>query len=63
MGRLNEYELKSQIKNGEYSNAYFIYGSESYLKQFYVDQLIKKLAAGPFQDFNLHKYDGKKNAA
>ncbi len=60
MGRLNEGEFKAQIKSGEYSPAYFIYGSEGYLKQFYVDQLIKKLAAGPFEDFNLHKYDGKK---
>lgn len=60
MGRLNESEFKVQIKSGEYSPAYFIYGSEGYLKQFYVDQLIKKLAAGPFEDFNLHKYDGKK---
>ena len=44
MGRLNESEFKVQIKSGEYSPAYFIYGSEGYLKQFYVDQLIKKLA-------------------
>ena len=42
MGRLNESEFKVQIKSGEYSPAYFIYGSEGYLKQFYVESAHKK---------------------
>lgn len=42
MGRLNESEFKVQIKSGEYSPAYFIYGSEGYLKQFLITE-----TAGP----------------
>lgn len=59
MGRIDEQALKAQIKSGEFSNAYFIFGEESYLKEFYVNFLIKKLASGPFEDFNLHRFDGK----
>lgn len=59
MGRIDEQALKSQIKSGEFSNAYFIFGEEDYLKEFYVNTLVKKLAGGPFEDFNLHRFDGK----
>lgn len=61
MGRINEQALKEQIKTGGFSNAYFIFGEESYLKEFYVNALVKKLASGPFEDFNLHRFDGKSN--
>lgn len=59
MGRIDEKELKRQIKDGDFSRAYFIYGEEGYLKEHYVNTLVKKLVSGPLQDFNLHKYDGK----
>lgn len=59
MSRIGEVELKNQIKSGEISNVYFIYGEESYLKEFYVQKL-KKFAVDPaFADFNFHQYDGK----
>lgn len=62
MGRISEKELKNQIKNEEFSRAYFIYGDESYLKEFYVGKLQKKLVSGTFEDFNLHRFDGKQES-
>lgn len=59
MGRIDESKLKEQIKSEAFSKAYFIYGDESYLKEFYVDRLVKKLVSGPLEVFNLHRYDGK----
>ena len=62
MGRIDEKELKKQIKNGDFSKAYLIYGEESYLKEFYVGNIVKKLVSGPLEDFNLHKFDGKQES-
>ena len=59
MAKLDEAGLRAQIKSGEYSNAYFIYGEESYLKEHYVSQIKKKLINPAFEDFNLHMYEGK----
>ena len=59
MAKLDEQGLKAQIKSGEYSNAYLIYGDESYLKNHYVSQIRKKLINPAFEAFNLHIYDGK----
>lgn len=59
MARIDEKSLKEQIKSENFSNAYFIFGEESYLKEFYVGKLKEKLAGGAFADFNCHQYDGK----
>lgn len=59
MAKIGEQELKKQIKTQEFSNAYFIYGEESYLKEFYVNQLKKKIVEPAFEDFNFHLYSGK----
>ena len=59
MAKINEAELKAQIKSSNYSNAYLIYGEESYLKEFYVNQIKSKLVDPTFEAFNLHSYDGK----
>ena len=59
MARISEQELKEQIKNGDFSNVYFIFGEESYLKEYYIKKLKKKLADGAFADFNFHQYDNK----
>lgn len=59
MARIGEAELKNQIKTGELSNVYMIYGEESYLKEFYVSKLKDKVVDGAFADFNFHQYDGK----
>ncbi len=63
MGRIDEKELKNQIKTENFSRAYFIFGEESYLKEYYVGLLQKKIVSGPFEDFNLHRYDGRQESA
>ena len=62
MARIGENELKAQIKAGEFSNVYFIYGEEGYLKEYYVKKLKDKLAGGAFSDFNFHQYEGKNSS-
>lgn len=59
MSRLDENSLKKQIKSGDFSNAYLIYGDESYLKEYYVNQIKKKTVDATFESFNFHQYDGK----
>lgn len=59
MAKIGEIELKAQIKNEEFSNAYLIYGEESYLKEFYVNKLKQKIVDKTFEDFNFHSYEGK----
>lgn len=59
MAKIGEKELKQQIKNKEFSNAYFIYGEESYLKEFYVNKLKEIIVEPAFADFNFHQYSGK----
>lgn len=59
MAKIGEIEIKNQIKSGELSNAYMIYGEEGYLKEFYVNQLKKKIVDPTFEDFNFHSYEGK----
>lgn len=59
MPALTESELKTQIKNAEYSNLYFLYGEEKYLIKHYTNLLLKKIVPPDFADFNLHTYEGK----
>ena len=51
MAKLDEEKLKEQIKAQSFSNAYFIYGEESYLKEYYVGVLKEKLVDKAFEDF------------
>ena len=60
MAKVGEAELKNQIKSGDFSNVYMIYGEEDYLKEYYVNKLKDKLVEPAFADFNFHQYDGKK---
>ncbi len=59
MARLNEASFKKQIKENSFSNVYMIFGSENYLKDFYIAKLKKKLVNPAFADFNLREYEGK----
>ncbi len=59
MSQLSESDIKSQIKNREFANAYLFYGEESYLKEFYIGQIKKKVVDPTFESFNFHLYDGK----
>ncbi len=59
MAKIGEQEIKNQIKQKEFSNAYLIYGEENYLKEYYVNQLKNKIVEPTFEDFNFHSYEGK----
>ncbi len=58
MASVGERELKQQIRSGAFSNVYFIYGEEPYLKQYYVNLLKKKTVGEQFAEFNYHEYMG-----
>ena len=60
MPRIDEKELKHQIKTGLLADGYLIYGNEPYLKAHYVQQLIRA-AVGSSADFNLHTFDAQEN--
>ncbi len=59
MAQFNEDALKKQIKSGEFSRIYLIYGNEGYLKQHYANLICDKTVDKDFADFNLKKLDGK----
>lgn len=60
MALITEKELKQQIKAGDFSPVYFIYGSEDYLKRHCVDFICQKAVEKDFADFNFHRIDGAK---
>ncbi len=62
MAQFNEEALKKQIKAGEFSRVYIIYGNEGYLKQFYTNNIASKTVDADFADFNLKKLDGKETS-
>lgn len=62
MARLNESQLRAQIKERNILNAYLIYGEERYLKEHYISLLKKKIVDPAFESFNLHQFDGKDTA-
>lgn len=59
MGKIGEQQLREQLKSGELKNVYLLYGEESYLKEYYVNQLKSKLVEPAFADFNFHQHEGK----
>lgn len=58
MARIDEKELKHQIKNGFVKGAYLLYGSEAYLKARYSDAIVRAVV-GTSADFNLHTFDAQ----
>lgn len=56
MKPITEGELKKQLKE-KLAPVYLLYGTEPYLKQHYVNLLIKK-AAGEERSFNFNRFDG-----
>lgn len=61
MPEIFENDIKLHIKNREFSNLYFIYGNEPYLKDFYVNKIIEKSVNKDFSMFNLHVFDGEES--
>ena len=62
MAQFNEETLKKQIKSGEFSRVYILYGNEGYLKQHYANTICTKAVPKDFEDFNLKKLDGKETS-
>ena len=42
MPKIDEMQLKKEIKSGDFKNAYLLYGEESYLKEYYANELKNK---------------------
>lgn len=59
MADFDEKALKAHIKTGAFFPVYLIYGDEEYLKKNYTDMICNKNVSGPFESFNLQKFDGK----
>lgn len=52
-------KLKSDLSAGTLGCAYIFYGEESYLREFYLGEVRKKLIPDGFEEFNFHTLDGK----
>lgn len=57
MPQIDERQLKQQLRDGQFFRAYFIYGEEAYLKQYYAGLISKKCVTAGMEGFNLKKYD------
>lgn len=51
--------LKRDLKEGTLKNLYVLYGEETYLREYYLGQIKKKLLPPGLEDFNLHTVQGK----
>lgn len=52
-------KLKGDLSAGTLGGAYIFYGEESYLREYYLEALRKKLISAGFEDFNYHRVEGK----
>ena len=55
-----ESQLLAQIKEGNLSPIYLLYGEEQYLKDLYCRKLQESAVGAVFPEFNLHVFDGNK---
>lgn len=52
-------KLKADLAAGEVGRVYIFYGEESYLREYYLKEVQKKLVPAGFEEFNLHRVAGK----
>lgn len=52
-------KLKEDLAAGTIGSAYIFYGEESYLREYYLGELRKKLVPPGFETFNYHALEGK----
>ena len=52
-------KLKNGLAAGTAGNAYIFYGEETYLREYYLKELRKKLVPAGFEEFNYHTLEGK----
>ncbi len=52
-------KLKADISAGQLGCAYIFHGEESYLREYYLEELRKRLVPAGFEEFNYHRVEGK----
>lgn len=52
-------KLKNDLSAGTIGCGYLFYGEESYLREYYLGELRKKLVPPGFEEFNYHRAEGK----
>ncbi len=52
-------KLKTDLAAGTAQNAYIFYGEETYLREYYLKELRRKLIPAGFEEFNYHTLEGK----
>ena len=51
-------KLKSDLSAGNIGQVYIFYGEESYLREYYLGEIKKKLVPAGFEEFNYHRLSG-----
>lgn len=52
-------ELKKQLKENALGSLYLFHGEEAYLRDFYLNEIKKRILTPGLEDFNLHTIQGK----
>ena len=52
-------ELKKQLKDNTLGSLYVVHGEEAYLRDFYLNEMKKRILTPGLEDFNLHTIQGK----
>ena len=52
-------QLRKDIAAGTLGTVYIFHGEETYLREYYLDQAVKKLVPAGMEEFNYHKLEGK----
>lgn len=52
-------KLKADLASGEIGTVYIFYGEETYLREYYLKEVQKKLVPAWFEEFNFHRVPGK----
>lgn len=52
-------KLKKDLSENNLGNLYLFYGEEDYLRDYYIQQVQKKLLTEGMETFNLHQFQGK----
>ena len=50
--------IKKDLASGEIGQVYLFHGEETYLRDYYLGELKKKLVPAGFEEFNYHRLDG-----
>ena len=56
---MTETELKKIIKNDELSGLYYFSGEETFLRDYYANEIKKKVLGDGMEEFNFHYYDDR----